>query len=50
MRELSQRPVGQIRQYPPRSQSRIRPKTLALSNRGVQHQSIDPDRETSAAE
>jgi hypothetical protein len=39
-----------IEQHPPESQSSSLPKMLPLSNRGMQHQSMDPVRETSAAE
>jgi hypothetical protein len=39
-----------IEQNPPRSASSSRPNTLAESTRGMQHQSIDPSRETSATE
>jgi hypothetical protein len=37
-------------QNPPRSASSSRPNTLAESTLGMQHQSIDPSRETRATE
>ena len=49
-RRTSCRADGAIRQYPARSQSRIRPKQLFESRRGIQHQSMEPDLPTSAAE
>jgi hypothetical protein len=42
-------PCSDTEQNPPRRRSSSRPKQLPLSNRGRQHQSIDPSRETSAA-
>ena len=41
-------PPATIEQKPPFSQSSSRPKTLAESIRGMQHQSIEPSRLTSA--
>ena len=41
---------GRIWQNPPRSQSSSLPKQLAESTRGMQHQSMEPSRLTSAIE
>ena len=47
---VSTPPSSVIVQWPPRSQSSRRPKQLPESNRGMQHQSIEPCLETRAAE
>ena len=41
---------GRIAKWPPRPRSSSRAKQLSESKRGKQHQSIEPSRETSAAE
>jgi len=43
-------PAGEMRQNPPRSRSRSAAKMEGLSNLGRQSQSIDPFRDTKAAE
>jgi hypothetical protein len=51
LRKLSNSGVaGAIEQYPARFQSSSRPKQLPTSNLGMQHQSMDARRDTSAAE
>ena len=42
--------VGRIEQWPPRSQSRMRPNVLPASSRGMQHQSMLAVLDTSATE
>ena len=42
--------VGLIRKWPPMSGSSMAAKTLGESNRGKQHQSMEPSVPTSAAE
>ena len=42
--------AGTISQYPPFFQSRMRPKQLAESVLGMQHQSIEPNLDTRAHE
>src|SRR5665811_1245522 len=48
--QVASRSLGRMEKYPPRSQSRMRPKVLAASKRRRHSQSIDPERPTSPEE